>query len=304
MYNRPRIRRALPGTFVLAAVLICSFPIIGASVIPAEGQTATRRGDAKTGPPPASRAASRGEVRAKAGQVEADHPPVAPAAEAEAGWTEVEVNVALEECAHLLAPLAVEYEVSKPVRTGQCGTPAPVVLRGVASVELTPPAVVNCRIAAKLHEWVEEKLQPAAKLVLGSRIGRISTASAYSCRNRVGNVAERLSEHSFANALDISAFVTLDGQTLDILTHWGPTARDRHAQASAAPGALAGGDARALREIAADVVASTAQQDFLRRAHQDACGIFGTVLGPEANEAHRNHLHLDLASRRRGAYCE
>ena len=63
MYNRPRIRRALPGTFVLAAVLICSFPIIGASVIPAEGQTATRRGDAKTGPPPASRAASRGEVQ-------------------------------------------------------------------------------------------------------------------------------------------------------------------------------------------------------------------------------------------------
>ncbi|HUS97159.1 MAG TPA: extensin family protein [Hyphomicrobiaceae bacterium] len=42
---------------------------------------------------------------------------------------------------------------------------------------------------------------------------------------------------------------------------------------------------------------------FLRQIHQDACGIFGTVLGPEANAAHRNHFHLDLAPRRRSAYC-
>ena len=303
MCNRPRIRRALPGTFVLAAVLICSFPIIGASVIPAEGQTATRRGDAKTGPPPASRAASRGEVKAKAGQVEADHPPVAPAAEAEAGWTEVEVNVALEECAHLLAPLAVEYEVSKPVRTGQCGTPAPVVLRGVASSN-------SLRQRGQLPHRSQAGRVGGRKIAARGQAGARLTDRPHldgfriHLPNRVGNVAERLSEHSFANALDISAFVTLDGQTLDILTHWGPTARDRHAQASATPGALAGGDARALRDIAADVVASTGQQDFLRHAHQDACGIFGTVLGPEANEAHRNRLHLDLASRQRGASCE
>jgi len=43
---------------------------------------------------------------------------------------------------------------------------------------------------------------------------------------------------------------------------------------------------------------------FLRRLHKGACGMFGTVLGPEANEAHRNHFHLDLAPRRRSAFCE
>jgi len=43
---------------------------------------------------------------------------------------------------------------------------------------------------------------------------------------------------------------------------------------------------------------------FLRKLHKDACGIFGTVLGPEANEAHRNHYHFDLAPRRRSAYCQ
>ena len=43
---------------------------------------------------------------------------------------------------------------------------------------------------------------------------------------------------------------------------------------------------------------------FLRTIHAGACGIFGTVLGPEANQAHANHFHFDLAPRRRSAYCE
>lgn len=43
---------------------------------------------------------------------------------------------------------------------------------------------------------------------------------------------------------------------------------------------------------------------FLREAHRSACKIFGTVLGPEANEAHRDHFHVDLAPRRYRNYCE
>jgi hypothetical protein len=43
---------------------------------------------------------------------------------------------------------------------------------------------------------------------------------------------------------------------------------------------------------------------FLRRLHKGACGTFGTVLGPDANEAHRNHFHFDLAQRKRSAFCE
>ncbi len=42
---------------------------------------------------------------------------------------------------------------------------------------------------------------------------------------------------------------------------------------------------------------------FLRGAHRTACRIFGTVLGPEANDAHRNHFHVDLAPRKRSNYC-
>jgi hypothetical protein len=43
---------------------------------------------------------------------------------------------------------------------------------------------------------------------------------------------------------------------------------------------------------------------FLRRLHRGACGTFGTVLGPDANEAHRDHFHFDLAARKRSAFCE
>ena len=48
----------------------------------------------------------------------------------------------------------------------------------------------------------------------------------------------------------------------------------------------------------------TTEASFLRRLHKGACGTFGTVLGPEANEAHRDHFHFDLAARKRNAFCE
>ena len=48
----------------------------------------------------------------------------------------------------------------------------------------------------------------------------------------------------------------------------------------------------------------SAESAFLQRLHKGACGVFGTVLGPEANEAHRDHFHFDLASRRRSALCQ
>ena len=37
--------------------------------------------------------------------------------------------------------------------------------------------------------------------------------------------------------------------------------------------------------------------DFIRAAHSSACKAFNTVLGPEANNAHLNHFHVDMAER-------
>jgi hypothetical protein len=46
------------------------------------------------------------------------------------------------------------------------------------------------------------------------------------------------------------------------------------------------------------------RREFVTQIHDDACGIFGTVLGPEANDAHKDHFHLDMKARSRRAYCE
>jgi hypothetical protein len=50
--------------------------------------------------------------------------------------------------------------------------------------------------------------------------------------------------------------------------------------------------------------AHDARSEFVRMVHDDACHTFGTVLGPEANEAHKNHFHLDMKARRHAAICE
>jgi len=54
-----------------------------------------------------------------------------------------------------------------------------------------------------------------------------------------------------------------------------------------------------------DSPAAGGKSDFLRAAHVSACRLFNTVLGPEANLAHRNHFHIDLAERVRNTrICE
>jgi hypothetical protein len=48
---------------------------------------------------------------------------------------------------------------------------------------------------------------------------------------------------------------------------------------------------------AAPPVTPDGKTDFLRAVHHSACKVFKTVLGPEANNAHLNHFHLDMAER-------
>ena len=102
----------------------------------------------------------RGASNAQDGAAAAagDHPPVQEA-ESET-WSEHEIATAWAECDDLLSIIKVTVEASKPIRAGRCGTPAPVLLRSVADVEITPPAVVNCRMAGgvllrRLAHWVD-----------------------------------------------------------------------------------------------------------------------------------------------------
>jgi len=320
-------------------------------------------------------------------------PPASAAAPAQNVWTDREIIAALQECVKALGPAAAEIEPAPPLRAGVCGAAAPVLLRRAGAapgVEIRPPAMVNCAMAARLAEWVDKIVQPAARETLGGPIVALASFSGYECRFRNGAPAGKLSEHAYANALDIAGFVTANKRKVDVLTAWGPTRRDLEAQASAkakedakeeppspdarskeetaeekpapargkrgreekekdktkdarsgakargrateaapeapppepvpakpAPGkgkrGAEGRDAKAPAasdmplpepKSAAASAKPAPERQFLSRVHDGACGIFMTVLGPEANEAHRNHFHLDLAPRKRTAFCE
>jgi hypothetical protein len=129
----------------------------------------------------------------------------------------------------MLAPVAVEVAVEEPMRHGQCGTPAPILLRSIGStdkVELSPAPTMNCRLAAEFARWVEKVLQPTAREELGTRITRIVGASSYSCRNVYNKPDLPLSQHATGAAIDIAGFVTADGRTIRVAKAWGPTERD------------------------------------------------------------------------------
>lgn len=70
------------------------------------------------------------------------------------------------------------------------------------------------------------------------------------------------------------------------------------------PKAAPDGKAAAKTMTLNDAASGSRKAQFLRGAHEAACKIFGTTLGPETNLAHKNHFHVDMAERSSGHYCE
>jgi hypothetical protein len=302
-------------------------------------------------------------------------------------WQPQEIAAAKARCAKLLKEIEAVAVPHPPIKEGQCGAPAPIRLVSLGKtpqVAFTPPALVTCDLAVALHDWINKDLQPLAAKHLGAKITKVEVMSDYSCRTAFGRVGNKLSEHAFADALDIRGFVTETGETARVLDAWGMTSRDiaaakaeaeRKAADQAAAGTGAQGSARHGEEksgAAASKVASPAASSvlrtradgidkitvalpvrkdrseplgltasrlggpgaakarredgsakyaalspqapavpapeprwrFLRAAHAAACRIFGTTLGPEANEAHRNHFHVDMAERKYKKICD
>lgn len=71
-----------------------------------------------------------------------------------------------------------------------------------------------------------------------------------------------------------------------------------------APAHLGGPKAQDGKPASQVAAGSDTKMRFLKEIHAAACKHFGTVLGPEANNAHKNHFHLDMAPRQRANFCE
>lgn len=166
----------------------------------------------------------------------------------------------------------VEAEMAPPLSEGICGEQSPLIVTGVMSrgrmVPLSSPVTTNCQMASALPDWVET-VDGYAKAMLESGLAQIDIGTSYMCRGRNNAEGGFTSEHGFANAVDVSGFTLDDGRSIGVVGDWMP---------AAAP-----------------------EGRLLRLAHDAACGGFTTVLGPEANAEHEDHLHLDLGCH--GASC-
>ena len=252
--------------------------------------------------------------------------PLPPALQQAPAWTDSEIADAKAECDRLLDKITVATEPLPPAREGACGAPAPRELRslGESKVKFQPPATLRCPMIAALNTWVSDKLQPAAKKSFGSPIARI-LAGSYSCRNRYGLARAPISEHAFMNAIDISGFVLENGKIIRVSRSWAahkdeasedtPKAGVAHGKGPktvtvvavrvGAPSAVAHeADDKSKKKDDAKESEKDATSEFLHLAHDDACKIFGTVLGPDANAAHHDHFHLDMKARKYRSICQ
>lgn len=143
---------------------------------------------------------------------------------------------------------------------GFCALSNVLTLRGGTTPLRPGGPVLTCPVALSYAIWERQVVRPAARQILGSELASVEHYGSYACRRVGGGESGRLSEHATANALDVAGFRLTNGRRVTVASDWGDD----------------GPEGR-----------------FLRAVRDGACGTFETVLGPEYNAAHRDHLHLD-----------
>jgi hypothetical protein len=171
-------------------------------------------------------------------------------------------------CRALLARAGIRHTVLPPRTDGaQCGYDEAVRFTAGGSREIAwrPDGLgTSCPVAAALALWEWHVVQPAAQRHFGRDVAGIEHFGSYNCRRLYGRDKGAWSEHATANAVDIAGFMLVDGTRISIIGDW------------------------------AD---DSARGRFLHEVRDGACGLFATVLSPDYNEAHRDHLHFDQAQR-------
>lgn len=194
-------------------------------------------------------------------------------------WSSEAVNEARVKCEQLLGGLDVEFKVKDSIgRPSGCGIAYPISVSKIAGVAITPPATLNCKMAAALHRWITQVVQPTAKQEFNTRLTGLQNASAYACRLRNNASTGKLSEHALGNALDIADFRFSNRMEASVGSGWS--------------GSIKG-------------LSLASRGDFMKRTRSGACKYFNTVLGPGSDAHHKDHYHLDLMKLRpgRGKYC-
>ena len=183
-----------------------------------------------------------------------------------------EVQGATDACIQTLRDAGVEVRRAEDRNDGGfCQVRGAVTITGGAVTPLKPGGLtMQCPLAVRYVIWDRQVLQPAAQAIYGSRAVAVNNYGTYACRRIYGSteVSDRPSEHARANALDVASVTLADGRTVSVEADWdgqGPNGTEGSA--------------------------------LLRLLRQGACRVFSTVLTPDYNDAHKDHLHLDGAPR-------
>jgi hypothetical protein len=168
-----------------------------------------------------------------------------------------------------IKPSAALRELAAIDGPGICGLERPLRVTALkdGALPLDKAIVTDCPMVAALEDWLDAVVQPAAMARFGVAVTELDVFGGYSCRTVDNLAGEKLSEHAFGNAVDVSGFGLADGRKIVIVRDWKRT--------------------------------DTQESAFLHEAHAGACGEFMTVLGPGSDAFHYNHFHLDMAMRGR-----
>jgi hypothetical protein len=187
------------------------------------------------------------------------------------GWATKSKIAALRDdtalCRAFLRRSGIAFTALEPVGEGSCRRDDRQVLgtdRTLGLVLQPSAPQAACAVDAALARWLRHGVQPAAEAVLNSRVIAIEHYGTNNCRRTRGTDSGRWSEHATGNAIDVAAFKLADGRRIAVRRDW----------------ARASNAAR-----------------FLHAVRDAACGEFATVLSPDYNAAHADHLHLDQAHR-------
>ncbi|MEZ5722855.1 MAG: extensin family protein [Paracoccaceae bacterium] len=140
-------------------------------------------------------------------------------------------------------------------------------ITSVSGVPVSGGPTIDCTTAIALNDWVRHRVMQAVGRTPAAGSPRPEQRIALFCRSRNNVRGAKLSRTSFGHAIDVSGVTLKDGTTLTVLDHW----------------------------------RSGKYGSVIKAMHSSACGTFGTVLGPNADRHHQNHLHLDTARYRSGS---
>lgn len=180
---------------------------------------------------------------------------------------------AIPDCEARLTAAGVRFRAATLPVKGTCGAPQVVVYEaGPTEIKWNAAPVTTCALALGLARF-ERVLQEEAERHLSARVVRIQQGGTYSCRKMAR--FRMVSEHSFANAIDLHAFELSDRRRLTVKRDFGPLGAEPEAPGS-----------RFLRAVA-------------RRAFAE--DVFSVVLTPFWDQLHADHFHVDQARYRVGA---